>query len=121
MLRNYFKIAWRNLQKHSAFSFINILGLAIGMAAFWMIALYVTDEWSYDRYNARAGRIFRVVQHATWKDGKYDLAITSAPYAPALKADFPQVEQTALIDAEGGGRITVGEKTIQEGSMLSLR
>jgi putative ABC transport system permease protein len=94
MLRNYFKIAWRNLKKHKAFSFINIFGLAVGIAAFWLIALYVTDELSYDRYNTKADRIFRVVQHGTWNSGKFDLAVTSAPYADALKSDFPQVEQT---------------------------
>jgi putative ABC transport system permease protein len=118
MLRNYFKIAWRNLKKHKAFSFINIFGLAVGIAAFWLIALYVTDELSYDRYNTKADRIFRVVQHGTWNSGKFDLAVTSAPYADALKSDFPQVEQTARIDPEGGGKITVGDKTINEGGML---
>ncbi|AMR34612.1 hypothetical protein A0256_18550 [Mucilaginibacter sp. PAMC 26640] len=118
MLSNYFKIAWRNLKKHKAFSFINIFGLAVGIAAFWLITLYVTDEWSYDRYNTKADRIFRVVQHGSWNGGKFDLAVTSAPYAPALKADFPQVEETARIDAEGGGKITFGDKTISEGSMI---
>ena len=90
MLKNYFKVAWRNIQKQKAFSFINIFGLAVGIAAFWLITLYVTDEWSYDRHNNHADRIFRVVQHGQWNGGKFDLAITSAPYAPTLKADFPQ-------------------------------
>ncbi|MEO7214291.1 ABC transporter permease [Mucilaginibacter sp.] len=118
MLRNYFKIAWRNLTKHKAFSFINIFGLAVGIAAFWLIALYVTDELSYDRYNTKADRIVRVVQHGTWDGGGFDFAVTSAPYAGALKSDFPQVEQTARIDREGGGKITVGDKTINEGGMM---
>jgi putative ABC transport system permease protein len=118
MLRNYFTIAWRNLKKHKAFSFINIFGLAVGIAAFWLIALYVTDELSYDRYNTKADRIFRVTQHATWSGGKFDFAVTSAPYAPALKSDFAQVEQAIRIDPEGGGKITVGEKTVNEGSMM---
>lgn len=118
MLRNYFKIAWRNVKKHKAFSFINIFGLAVGIAAFWLITLYVTDELSYDRYNTKADRVFRVTQHATWNGGKFDLAVTSPPYAPALKADFPQVEATARIDAEGGGKITVGNKIISEGGMM---
>ena len=118
MLRNYFTIAWRNLQKHKAFSFINIFGLAVGIAAFWLIALYVTDELSYDRYNSKADRVFRVVQHASWETGKFDFAVTSARYAAALKADFPQVEESARIDPEGGGKITVGDKTINEGGMI---
>ncbi|MET3981562.1 putative ABC transport system permease protein [Mucilaginibacter sp. UYP27] len=118
MIRNYFKIAWRNLQKHKAFSFINIFGLAMGIAAFWLITLYVTDEWSYDRYNTKAERVFRVAQHGQWNGGKFDLAITSAPYAPTLKSEFPQVVDAVRIDAEGGGKITYGDKTITEGSML---
>ncbi|MES2265995.1 MAG: ABC transporter permease [Bacteroidota bacterium] len=118
MIRNYFKIAWRNLQKHKAFSFINIFGLAMSIAAFWLITLYVTDEWSYDRYNTKADRVFRVAQHGQWNGGKFDIAVTSPPFAPALKAEYPQVEDAVRIDAEGGGKITYGDKTINEGGML---
>jgi len=118
MLKNYLKIAWRNIQKHKAFSFINIFGLAVGIAAFWLITLYVTDEWSYDRYNTKADRIFRVAQHGQWNGGKFDLAVTSPPYSPTIKAEFPQVEDAVRIDAEGGGKITYEEKQINEGSML---
>ncbi|WEA02253.1 ABC transporter permease [Mucilaginibacter sp. SJ] len=118
MLRNYIKIAWRNLLKHKVFSFINILGLAIGVAAFWLIALYIIDEWSYDRYNEKADRVFRVVQHGAWNGGRFNLAVTSAPYAPALKNDYPEVEDAIRIDAEGGGKISYGEKQINEGAML---
>jgi putative ABC transport system permease protein len=118
MLKNYFKIALRNLQKHKAFSFINIFGLATGIAAFWLITLYVVNEWSYDRYHTKADNIFRVVQHGQWNGGKFDLAVTSAPYAPTLKAEFPQVIDAVRIDAEGGAKITVGDNQINEGSML---
>ncbi|TSD66916.1 FtsX-like permease family protein [Inquilinus sp. KBS0705] len=118
MIKNYFKIAWRNLQKHKAFSFINIFGLAVGIATFWLITLYVTDEWSFDRFNTKADNIFRVVQHGQWNGGKFDIAVTSPPFAPTLKAEFPQVQEAARIDAEGGGKITVGEKQINEGGML---
>ncbi|MBS1520318.1 MAG: ABC transporter permease [Bacteroidetes bacterium] len=110
MIRNYFKIAWRNLNKHTLFSLVNICGLAIGVATFWIIALYVTDELSYDRYNEKADRIFRVVQHGRWNTGSFDLAITSAPYGPALKADYPEVEEATRIDMEGGGKIIYDEK-----------
>jgi len=112
MLQNYFKIAWRNLNKHKFFSLVNICGLAIGVAAFWIIALYVTDELSYDRYNEKADRIFRVAQHGKWGTGSFDLAITPAPYAPALKADYPEVEDAIRIDMEGGGKIIYNEKQI---------
>jgi putative ABC transport system permease protein len=112
MIKSYFKIAWRNLSKHKVFSLINIFGLAIGIASFWVIALYVTDELSYDRFNTKADRIFRVTQHGTWNGGKFDLAITSAPYAAALKNDFPEVENTVRINEDASGRISYGNKQL---------
>ncbi len=118
MLKNYIKIAWRNLIKHKVFSFINVGGLAIGVAAFWLISLYVADEWSFDRYNTKADRIFRIAQHGEWNGGKFNLAVTSPPYAPALKNDYPEVEEAVRIDAEGGGKINYGDKQINEGSIL---
>ena len=54
MIKNYFKVALRNLWKHKGFSAINIIGLAMGLACFIMIAMYVVDEISYDRYNDKA-------------------------------------------------------------------
>lgn len=118
MIRNYFKIAWRNLYKYKVFSLINILGLAIGVAAFWMITLYVTNELSYDRYNLKADRIFRVAEHGTWNGGSFNIALTSAPFAPALKNDYPEVEDAVRIDAEGGGKLTYGEKQLEVNDIL---
>ena len=57
MIKNYVKIAWRNLVKNKAYSFINITGLAIGLSCFLLIALYVMDELSYDRFYPNADRI----------------------------------------------------------------
>ena len=61
MLRNYFKIAFRNLWKQKAFSFINIMGLTVGMTACFLIFLYVSFELSYDSFHTKADRIYRVV------------------------------------------------------------
>jgi putative ABC transport system permease protein len=117
MILNYFKIAWRNLNKHRLFSVVNICGLAIGVATFWVIALNITDELSYDRFNVKADRIFRVVQHGRWENGGFNLAVTSMPYAPALKADYPEVEEAIRLDFEGGGIITYNEKKITAGDI----
>lgn len=106
------------MSKYKVFSIINILGLAIGVAAFWLITLYVTDELSYDRYNLKADRIFRVVQHGTWNGGSFNLAVTSAPYAEALKSTYPEVEDAVRIYANGGGKITVGEKKLNVDDIL---
>ncbi|WDF80785.1 ABC transporter permease [Mucilaginibacter sp. KACC 22773] len=117
MLKNYIKIAWRNLIKHKVFSIINVSGLAIGVAAFWLISLYVADEWSYDRYNEKSDRIFQVAQHGKWNGGSFNLAVTSPPYSPALKADYPDVEEAVRVDLEGGGKIVYNEKQVEAGDI----
>ena len=60
MLKNYFKIAWRNLARNKAFSFINIFGLSVGLATCLLIMLYILDETSYDKHQKDAARIFRI-------------------------------------------------------------
>lgn len=118
MLKNYFNIAWRNLLKHKGFSFINIFGLAIGLAASGLIALYVTDELSYDRSHRKGERIFRVIQRGTWSGGGFNLAVTSAPYAAALKNDFANVKDAVRLHPEGGGKIIYGEKQLEAGDVF---
>ncbi|HYJ64106.1 MAG TPA: ABC transporter permease, partial [Parafilimonas sp.] len=114
MFKNYFKTAWRNLQRNKIYAAINIGGIAVGLAAFWLITLYVSDELSYDRSFKNADRICRVVQHASWQGGSTNLAITSAPFATAFKTTFPEVEDAARIDLEGDGVIKYGDKTFKQ-------
>jgi putative ABC transport system permease protein len=118
MLRNYFIIAFRNLKKHKVFSLVNIVGLAVGLAVFWLMALYIADELSFDRWEINADRIYRVAHSAEWPGGKFRLAPTSAPFAPALKKDYPEIEEAARIDAEGGGTIVYEDKKIKVGDIL---
>ena len=66
MIRNYLKVAWRNLTKNKTYSFINIGGLAVGMAVAMMIGLWVNDELSFDTYHQNYERIAQVMQHATF-------------------------------------------------------
>ncbi len=114
MLKNNLKIAWRNIKHHKGYSLLNIGGIAIGLAAFWLIALYVADELSYDRSFSDAPRIYRVAQHANWDGGKFDLALTSPPYATVLKNDFPEVEEAVRIGIEAGDVMHYDEKTIKQ-------
>src|SRR5258706_13584629 len=105
MIKNYFIVAFRNLKRNKTFSVINIGGLAIGLAAFWMITLYVANEMSYDNYHANAGRIFRVAQHGNWNGGSFDLAVTPPPMAEALKNEYPAIKKKVRFNTEGGGTI----------------
>ncbi len=112
MLFNYLKISIRNFRKQRLFSGLNILGLGIGIAAVWLMVLYVADELSYDRFHAKADRVFRVTQEAQWATGSFKLAPTSAPFAQALQHEYPEIEKTVRISTEGGGRISFGEKQV---------
>ena len=118
MFSNYFKIAWRNIFRNKIYSIINIGGIALGIAIFWLLALYVADEMSFDRYHQKADRIYRVVQHARWDGGNISQAATSAPIAAALKSEFAEVEQATRILIEGGGVIRAGQNSINVGDIL---
>ena len=94
MFRNYFKIAVRNLMRNKFYSFVNIFGLAFGMAITILIALYVQYELSFDRYHKNADRIYRVA----FKNPKqHTFAVTHAPLAPVLRKEFPEIESAARI------------------------
>lgn len=114
MIKNYFKTAWRSLQRNKLYTAINIFGIAIGLAAFWLIGLYVADELSYDKSFSNSDRLYRVVHHARWEGGQFNIVPTSAPFAQAFKSRFPEVEDAARIDIEGGGIIKYADKTIKQ-------
>jgi putative ABC transport system permease protein len=94
MFKNYFKIAVRNLLRKKFYSFINIFGLAFGMAIAILIALYVQYELSFDAHHKNADRIYRVAFANSHQD---EFAVTHAPLAPVLRKDFPEVESAARI------------------------
>ena len=115
MLSNYLKIAWRNLLKNKTFSLINITGLASGLACFILIALYVADELSYDRYNEKAGRIYRINSDIVFGGNKLHLAVASDPMGAALKNDYPQVEEYVRFYTSSGSKlIKKGDQYINE-------
>ena len=99
MLENYFKIAYRNLTRNKAFSFINILGLAVGLATCVLMILYIFSELGYDKQNKNSDRIFRIAYKAVKKVNPEDKswASTSAPIAWGLKSDMPEVEQSTRL------------------------
>jgi putative ABC transport system permease protein len=92
MLKNYIKVALRNMKRQKGYSLINILGLAIGLTCCLLILLYVQYERSYDRYHENADHIYRVVEELDFSGVKRHMAITPAPFAPAMKNEFPEVK-----------------------------
>jgi putative ABC transport system permease protein len=120
MYRNYLKIAIRNLLKNKLFSFINISGVAIGLACFLLLALYVKDELSYDRFHTNADRIYRLSRTFLSKDGTASIRLGHAapPFGPLIKQDFPEVEQVVRL-FETGASVKYGEKVFNEEAIFA--
>ncbi len=118
MIRNYIKTAYRNLLKNKGFTAINILGLALGLATCLLIIFYVFDELSYDRYNSKADRIFRLNNNIKFGGNEGAYSESPAPTAAALKADFPEIEQVTRFRQRGGSQVKKGNQKIQEDNMV---
>ncbi len=95
MFKNYLKVALRNIIRYKGYSFINIAGMAIGIACCILIFLYVQDELSYDRYHEKSQRTYRVTTRGVVGGNEFDMAISSAPLGATLVRDFPEVIETA--------------------------
>jgi putative ABC transport system permease protein len=113
MLKNYLTIAIRSLWRHKGFSFINILGLSVGMTACFLIFLYVTFETSYDNFHKKADRIYRVVTDTKTPSETIKQGRTTTPIAINLKKDFDEVEDAVRLGTDGY-LIRKGEIKFQE-------
>ncbi|MBN1271660.1 MAG: ABC transporter permease [Candidatus Aminicenantes bacterium] len=113
MIKNYLKMALRNFKKHKGYSFINIAGLAVGMACCILILLWVQDELSYDRFHENADSICRVIQDINFSDHSTTWAITQGPLGPSLKADFPEIVNFMRVTGRRF-RLTFEEKSFDE-------
>nr|HNH29149.1 ABC transporter permease [bacterium] len=99
MISNYIKIALRNLLKHKLYSVINILGLAVGIAACLVIMIFIKDELSYDRHHPQADRIHRITRSWNNANGETSLhlARVAPTVAPLMRNDFPTVPVTQIL------------------------
>ncbi len=114
MFRNYIKVAFRNILKNKVYSTINISGLAIGIAASFLIMLFVFDEISYDRYHEKADRIYRICARGMIGDTKIDQAWTCAPLPEALMREFPEVENAVRLTEMRNVSIGYGDRIYDE-------
>jgi putative ABC transport system permease protein len=100
MIKNYFKIALRNIKRHSAYSILNISGLAIGMASAILILLWVQNEWSYDRHFNNADDLYRVTETQHYGGGEvFRTALTPNGLAPALKEEYPEIIRSSRYES----------------------
>ena len=97
MIKNYLKVAIRYLLAHKGYSFINVLGLAVGITCCLLIMLFVRSEFSYDRFNSKADWIYRVWQHEKYQGEDFINVATSLPMAGAIQRNYPDVEATCRV------------------------
>lgn len=114
MIKNYFKIAWRNLWKNTTATLINIIGLTTGLTCCLLMVLYMQHELSYDKFITNHDRIVRVIMEYSFNDGKLNKGnYTSTKVFPALKKSFPEVEDGVRM-AHYSRIVKYGEKIFNE-------
>jgi putative ABC transport system permease protein len=118
MLKNYITIAFRNLRKHRFYTFINILGLAVGIASCLIILLYVTNELNYDRHHKFADRIYRIDCEIKFGPNHLRLAVAPAPMSEALRSDYPEVETSGRFWNSGSMLFKRTDQNIKENEVV---
>ena len=97
MLKNYLKIAWRNLKRNPMFSLLNILGLSTGLAGAFLIYFWVSDELMVDKFHANDERLYQIMEKST-ENGEIRIhESTQGPLADALEKDLPEVEKAVTV------------------------
>lgn len=116
MLKNYFKIALRNLLKYKFISFINLFGLAVGFTCCLLILAYILNEVSYDKYNKSAERIYRVTRSFNNEDGvvSLNLSTVAPPFGYYFPTDFPEIEKMTRLLNGGNTSFRYKDKLINE-------
>jgi putative ABC transport system permease protein len=120
MLYNYMKTAFRNIKRHKGYAFINMLGLAIGMACSLLIFLWVQDELSYDRFHEKADLIHRVEFDHKYDTGLFHVGVTCIPLGPAVKEEVPEILESARVIRLGSLLFRRGEKRFYEESNVAV-
>jgi putative ABC transport system permease protein len=116
MISNYIKVAIRNLLRQKGFSFINILGLALGITCTALIGMWVNDELSYDRFHKDYDRMYRIT--ATLPELKVHAAVSSAPLAMAIKNELPEVDDVVRISNFNRDLVQVGDVKFEEKGII---
>ncbi|GGM79384.1 ABC transporter permease [Dyadobacter beijingensis] len=118
MLKNYFKIAFRNLWKHKVFSLINVMGLTVGMSACLLISMYVHFELTYDAFHSKADRIYRLVTDVKTPSETINAGITSWAFGPTIQQDFAEVEAYTRLNG-GSFLVRKGDIKFQEPTVFA--
>ncbi|WP_439881833.1 ABC transporter permease [Pontibacter sp. MBLB2868] len=118
MLKNYFTITWRNLARNKGYTFINLVGLAIGIASCILIFLYLQHELSYDKGFSNADRIFRVTSDVRKGDQDVKVAVAVGPIAKLLREEYPEVENATVLVNMGKNAISTEEEAFYADNII---
>ncbi|HQU54975.1 MAG TPA: ABC transporter permease, partial [Saprospiraceae bacterium] len=114
MLQSFLKIAWRNMIRSKGFSFINIMGLAIGMASSMLILMWIYSEVTYDNFHENRDRIYEAWNRANFSGKLQSWNTTPKILARTVEKDLPEVEQAARVDWNSNFLFSIGDKRITE-------
>jgi putative ABC transport system permease protein len=114
VLRNYIIVVLRSIRRQAGYSFINIIGLAIGMACCLLITLWVFDELSFDRFHENASQLYRVEENQFYSGRVYHVTVTPYPLAPVLKEEIPEIVEATRRVYSGGQLFRYGDKSFYE-------
>ncbi|HWZ14164.1 MAG TPA: ABC transporter permease [Mucilaginibacter sp.] len=117
MIKNYFKIAWRNLKKNRLYAFINITGLTVGIVSCLLIGIYIKHEVSYDRFHENADRIVRVTMDYGHGEAPQKVALTGTRVGPQFKRTFPAVTDFARLEKRSEV-VTCNNRVFKENGLL---
>ncbi len=119
MLKNYLKIALRNLKKYKGYSFINIFGLAVGMTCTILILMWVQDELSYDRFIPNADRLYRVIDKENYSAGDVPMFSMNPPaLSQTLVNEYPEIEEAARLRTVKSSVVQYGKKIFTEDNLV---
>ncbi len=113
MLKNYLKVAVRNLRNHKGYAFVNVFGLAVGLACSFFILLWVQDELGYDGFHEEDDQIYRVMQHATFGGRKGTQYAIPGPLDHILDEQYPEITHSVLMSWEFNMVVALGDQTFR--------
>ena len=117
MFKNYLKITLRNMSRYKGYSFINILGLAVGITCCILILLYIQYEFSFDAFHKNSDSIYRIlIKQDHYYQGRNQVAVTPPPLGPAIKERFPEVRNICRID-DSRGLFKTGDRSFYENGL----
>jgi len=118
MIKNYLKTGWRNIKRQKGYSFINIAGLALGMACAILIVFYIHHELSFDRFHKNADRISRVVIDAAMQQNLITAPAAQMAFGPALAKDFPEVAAVVRVRPQSKAMVKYADRSSYETGLL---